>query len=222
MIAALGAVLPIAVGGMLASLPVVAMAAVLGTIAGRGVLRRFTLGWLVGMLAVGTLGLLLADVVTLASDSAAWLAWLRIALGVALIALAARAFVRRPRGDAARASPKWMTTLEGMEAGRAFRMAFLLGSVNPKNVVIVLSGVATIVAQTGDVGTQFAVLLVFVLVASLGVLAPLAALTLLGDRAARPLERFVGWFAHNSQVVLASVILLLGVVVLSGGLAALG
>ncbi|MBG6225092.1 threonine/homoserine/homoserine lactone efflux protein [Arthrobacter sp. CAN_A2] len=222
MITALGAVLPIALGGMLASLPVVAMAAVLGTVSGRNVLRSFTLGWLVGMLLVGTLGLLLVDVVTFASESAAWLAWLRIALGVGLIALAARSFLRRPRGDARRESPKWITTLEGMGSVRAFRMAFLLGSVNPKNVVIVLSGVAAIVGQTQDVGTQIVVLVVFVVVASLGVLAPLVALALLGDRAARPLERFVDWFTRNSQVVLASVILLLGGLVLSGGLAALG
>lgn len=222
MIAALGAVLPIAVGGILASLPIVAMAAVLGTIAGRNVLRSFTLGWLAGMLTVGALGLLLVDVVTFASDSAAWLAWLRIVLGVVLIALAARSFMRRPRGDTERASPKWMATLEGMESRRAFRTAFLLGSVNPKNAVIVLSGVAVIVAQTEDVATQLVVLVVFVLVASLGVLAPLVGLALLGDRAARPLERFVGWFVHNSQVVLAIVVLLLGVVVLSGGVTALG
>lgn len=222
MITALGAVLPIAVGGMLASLPVVAMAAVLGTIAGLPVLRSFTVGWLVGMLAVGTLGLLLVDVVTFASDSAAWLAWLRIALGLALLALAGRTFLRRPPRDAARATPAWMTALENMGPGRAFGTAFLLGSVNPKNVVIVLAGVAAIVGQTRDVGTQFALLLAFVVVASLGVLAPLAALAVLGDRAAGPLERFVGWFAHNSQGVLAGVILLLGVVVTSGGIAALG
>ncbi|MHA7240799.1 GAP family protein [Arthrobacter sp. TMS1-12-1] len=217
---ALPAVLPIAVGGMLASLPVVAMAAVLGTVAGRVVLRSFTLGWLVGVLAVGALGLLLADIVTFASGSAAWLAWLRVALGVALVALAGRSFLRRPRGEADRESPTWMTALEGMGAGRAFGMAFLLGSVNPKNVVIVFSGVAAIVAQTPNLGAQFAVLTVFVVVASLGVVAPLAALTLLGDRAARPLERFVDWFARNSRVVLAIVILLLGVVVLAGGVAA--
>ncbi|QWT22979.1 GAP family protein [Subtercola sp. PAMC28395] len=209
--------LPLAVGALLASLPVVAMAAVLATVNTRPVLRSFTLGWLAGITATALVGLLVVDLIAYGSGSSSWLSWLRIALGVMLLALAVRKFVKRPRVGDEPTNPAWMTAMQKTTARRAFRIAFLLGSVNPKNAVIVLSVVSAVVAASPVVAWQLLSLLVFIVVASLGVVAPAVALRAFGDRAAAPLNGFVAWFARYSDIVLAIVILALGVLVLSNG-----
>ncbi|MDH6238075.1 GAP family protein [Cryobacterium sp. CG_9.6] len=221
MLDVLVAVLPFALGALVASLPVVAMAAVIATLNFRPVLRSFTAGWLAGLLTTGVLALVLTGAVTLATDSVAWASWLRVVLGAALVALGVRRFVTRARRGEERTEPKWVPVMQNIRPGRAFGVAFLLGSINPKNALIVLAAVAAIVNASSAVVEQFVGLFVFVVVASLGVVAPAVALRMRGDRAAAPLHSFVDWFARHSDLIIAAVLLLLGLLVLSAGLGAL-
>lgn len=218
---ALIAVLPVAFGALFASVPVIAMAAVLATLNTRAVLCSFTAGFAVGVLAVAAVGLAIVDGVSAASDSAAWVSWLRIALAVVLLALAVRKFATHVRTRDSASEPGWMANMRRTTAGRAFLVAFLLGSVNPKNAAIVLSGVSAVVAATTVVADQIVPVLVFVVIASLGVAVPLLAVATLGARATTPLESFVGWFAHNSNIVMGVVLVALAFMVGSYGIAAL-
>ncbi|KZF02884.1 MULTISPECIES: GAP family protein [unclassified Rhodococcus (in: high G+C Gram-positive bacteria)] len=197
--AAVSACLPLAAGALIAHLPTTAMAAALATLNTGSVLTRFTAGWLVGVTVVGTAGLVVVDTAVVASDSSAWVRWLRIALGVALLILGARTLIGRVRNRARR-----------LDGGRAFATAFLLGSVNPKSVVIALSAVAVIVDASSAVAVQAAALVVFVVVSSLGVAAPALALLGFRDRARRPLNAIVDGFIAHSGLVLAVILLGLG------------
>ncbi len=214
MLAAIAGVLPIAVGMLLASVPVVAMAAVLATLNTRAVLSRFTAGWLVGVVLMCAVGLLLADVAIFATDSSAWVAWVRLALGVVVAVLGIRKLVSRIRAGAATGEPSWMATMRAITAPKAFAAGLALGSVNPKSAAITLSAVAVAAESTAVVGEQIAALVAFAVVGSLAVAAPLVAIAAVGERAARPLEAFVGWFARHSDVVLAVVLLALAAVLI--------
>lgn len=215
------AVLPYAVGALAASVPVVAMAAVLATVASRAVLVRFTAGWVVGLTVTSAVGMLVFDGAAAATGSTAWVSWLRVVLAVVLVLLAVRRLVARARSGPPSGEPSWLESLRGTSPGRAFALAALLGSVNPKNAAIVLSAVSAVLASTTVLAEQVLPVLLFVLVASLGVLAPLLALAVLGARAARALEAFVAWFVRSSDLVMVVVLLGLAVMVGSAGVSGL-
>jgi hypothetical protein len=54
-------------------------------------------------------------------------------------------------------------------------------------------------------------LVVFVLIASLGVAAPVVIYFALGERAGPLLERLKGWLAHNNAVIMAVLLVIIGV-----------
>lgn len=216
------AAIPIAVGAVVANLPTMAMAAGLSTLNTGPVLARFTAGWLAGLTAVTAVGLLLVDGVVLVSDSAAWVSWFQLLLGLALLMAGIRALLVRVRSGRSDEEPGWVRATRTITGRKAFGTAFLLGSVNPKNSIIALSAVAVIVDATDAVLVQIGSAIVFVLVSSLGVAAPGLAMLIFGERARRPLSTFVDGFVRHSQIVTIVVLLLLGVYVIAGAVVDLG
>jgi threonine/homoserine/homoserine lactone efflux protein len=71
-----------------------------------------------------------------------------------------------------------------MTAAKAFVLALPLPSVNPKHLVMVVAGATVIADATARVHEQVIALVVFVVVASLGVAAPAVVGRVLGDRSA--------------------------------------
>lgn len=218
MTAAVLAVLPVALGALAASVPVVAMAAVVAGSATRRVLASFTLGWLAGLFVASMLGLVVFDLLAADAERDPWVYGLRALLGAALVALAVRKLAARGSGGG---EPGWMRAMSTLSTARALSLAFALGSVNPKNLVIAVSGAAVVVEATPHIPTQIAAMGVFVVVASVGVAMPLVAVTVGGERASAPLGRFVDWFARHSTVVLGSVLALIGLAIMLPALAAL-
>lgn len=205
---ALIAVLPVALGALAASIPVVAMAAVVAGSAARSVAVTFTVGWVAGLLVASGVGLLVFDVMAADADRAPWVHGLRAVLGFALLAIAARKLFKRGGGDA---EPGWMRAMSSLTRARAFVLAFALGSVNPKNLVIAVSAAAVVVEATPEIPTQIVAMVAFVAVASLGVATPVVAVTVAGERAAEPMGRFVRWFGRHSGVVLGAVLAVIGI-----------
>jgi membrane protein DedA with SNARE-associated domain len=82
-------------------------------------------------------------------------------------------------------------------------LAAFLGGINPKNLLLIVAGAAAI-AQTGiDAGEQAIALVIFVLIASLGVMVPVALYFLLGDRSAHILRDLRDWMTHNNATIMA-------------------
>ncbi len=221
MVDAVAQSLPIAVGLLLASMPVVVVVLVLVTSNTARVVRAFLAGWALGLLTTGAVVVLLADVVQLAGGSPRWASYLKIVLGITLVVLAARKWFGRPRPGDAPKVPAWMAALDTMTAGRAFGLAFLLGSVNPKNLVLVASGATVIAHATSVPREQLGALVVFVLVGSLGVAAPAVVRRVLGSRSGPVLDAANAWMTRNGAVIMAGVLLALGAVMIGNGIGGL-
>ena len=84
-----------------------------------------------------------------------------------------------------------------------------------------LAAAAAIVDVHLPAGQVVVVWTVFTLVASLGVLVPLGAVALLGQRAATPLSSFRGWLQRNNPAILAVLFVLLGGKIIGDGIAGL-
>lgn len=109
----------------------------------------------------------------------------------------------RPHAGAPAETPKWMSALDRFTPVKAGGAGVLLSALNPKNLLLVVAG-AEAIAQTGIAGReQIAALVVFVLIASLGVATPVAVYFALGERSRDLLDRLKDWLARNNAVIMA-------------------
>src|SRR6202034_2100450 len=65
---------------------------------------------------------------------ATWVSWVKIALGILLLLVAARQFRSRPHGDEQPHMPKWMATIDEATPVAALGLAAALSGANPKNL----------------------------------------------------------------------------------------
>lgn len=219
MFAAIAQSAPIAVGIIFSSIPLVAVTLALLTRPHKTAVLAFLLGWMAGITLVGSLVLLLADGSSRdAQATPGWLAWARIAIGGLLLALAARQWRSRPRNGAVAPQPTWMDMLDTLSVPKAGGLGLALTTVNPKNLLLVVAGALSILAASPGPLGQWIALIVFTAIASLGVAAPAVLYLVLGDRAAAPLAQTKAWIVQNNATNMATVLLLLGLVVLGNGL----
>jgi hypothetical protein len=78
-------------------------------------------------------------------------------------------------------------------------------------VLLTVAGAAAI-AQTGiSTGKQVGAFVVFVVIASIGVAAPVVIYFALGGRSRRILDDLKAWLAHENAVIMAVLLLIIGV-----------
>ena len=112
-----------------------------------------------------------------------------------------------------------MASIDSLTPVKAAGLALVLGAVNPKNLALSLAAGAGL-AQLGVSGTEAAVgLIVYILLASASIAAPVALHLFGGDRATHVLDGWKSWLsAHNGRTVMAVLFLVFGVVLFSEGL----
>jgi threonine/homoserine/homoserine lactone efflux protein len=210
---AIGEMLPAAVGVAISPLPIVAVVLMLVSPRGRANGPAFLVGWIAGVLGAGAILLLVAGGAGAHDDgqSAGWVNWLKLALGVLLLLLALKQFRGRPHEGEDPVTPKWMGALDSFTPPKAAGAGVLLSALNPKNLLLIVAGMAGI-AQTGiSGGDQAVALVVFAVIASLGVAAPVVISFAMGERSADLLDRLKTWMARNNAVIMTVLLLVIGV-----------
>ncbi|HTU96400.1 MAG TPA: GAP family protein, partial [Solirubrobacteraceae bacterium] len=172
---AIGQCLSFGVGVAISPVPIIAVVLMLATPRGRINGPAFLLGWIAGLAILGTVVLLISSGASASSNGgpATWVSILKLVLGALLLLVALKQWRGRPKGDGPAQLPKWMAALDTVGAGKALGMGAALASViNPKNLLLTVAAAAAI-AQTGiSAGEQAVALAVFIIIASLGVGAP--------------------------------------------------
>ena len=189
---ALGTVLPIAVAVAIFPVPIIAVVLLLGSERGTVKGLAFVLAWLVGLAAVSALALVLAGVADAsnAGEPATWANVLVLGLGLLLVALAVKGWRGRPRADDEVDMPGWMRTIDEFTTTKAAGAGFALTALNPKKVLLAVAAAAEVAEAGLPTGEEIVVMLVFVLIASAGVLSPLVVAVALGDRSRTLLRGF--------------------------------
>jgi threonine/homoserine/homoserine lactone efflux protein len=209
----IGQVLPLAIGVALSPVPIIAVVLMLVSARARANGSAFVLGWILGLGIVGAIVFAIAGPSGPTSDGepATWVDVLKLLLGLLCLLVALRQWRGRPHGDDEPATPKWMGAIDGFGPGKALLAGGVLAGANPKNLLLAVAAASSIAAAGISSGEQTVAYVVFALVGTIGVAAPVVVYFTMGDRAGPLLDSLKAWMARNNGVILAVLMLVIGV-----------
>jgi len=220
---AIGGSLPLAVGITLSPVPIIAVVLMLTSQRAKVNGPVFVLGWLVGLGIVGAVVLAVAGPggASKSGAPATWVSWVKIALGVLLLLVAARQFRSRPHGDEQPQMPKWMATIDKTTPPAALGLAAVLSGANPKNLLLAVGGAAAI-AGTGISGGQQAIAYaVFAVIGTLGVGIPVVIYFAMGERSEKLLTGLKDWMSAHNAVIMTVLCLIIAAKLIGDGISGL-
>lgn len=217
----IGEILPSAVGIAISPIPIIAAILMLLSPRAKGTSVGFLLGWVVGIIVALVVFVLLSSIIPASDPSAAKpiAGWIKIILGVLLLLLAVQQWRTRPRAGQEPVLPGWMKAIDSMNAGKGFGLGFLLSAVNPKNLLMAVAAGLAIGAATLSIGQTVIACAIFVLIAASTVLVPVVAYLIAAKQMAAPLERLRVWLVHHDAAIMATLLLVIGVVLIGKGIA---
>ncbi|MEV7392136.1 GAP family protein [Streptomyces sp. NPDC091215] len=220
---AVGDVLGLAAGVAVSPLPIVAIILILATPQGRLNGLLFALGWVLGLAALGAIMLAVGGSGSASAHKhpATWVGALKLALGALLALFGALQWRRRPKDPSQAQLPKWMAAIDRFGPGKILGLGLLLSAGNLKNAPLTIAAAASISSAGISVPQQIVTLAIFVVIASLGVLAPLAVYLVMGERAKSILGSWRDWAAQHNVAVLAVLFFVLGLKLLGDGISIL-
>ena len=220
---AIGEILPLAIGVALSPVPIIAIILMLGTPRARSTGVAFAVGWLAGLTIAGAVMLAIAsgNADGSSGEPARWASLLKLGLGILFLLLAGKQWRGRPQPGQEAAMPKWMQAIDSFTAGKSLGIGVLLSGLNPKNLALTIAA-ATLIAQAGlSHGQEAGVLAVFILLASLTILGPLAIYLALGARAKQILEGMKAWMSAHNAAIMTVLLLVLGAKLVGDGIGGL-
>lgn len=138
-------------------------------------------------------------------------------LGALFVVLAIKQWVGAPDPDAA--PPKFMTQLDSMSVAKATVLGSVIGVINVKQLGIFVGGVAQIVEAGVSAAEQWIALLLLVVVIQIGVIGVIGAYVVAREWAVRQLGRLQAWLVGHNRVLGIALGLVVGVLFLVKGVA---
>jgi hypothetical protein len=162
----------------------------------RGVLKEslYVLGWIIALSVVFAISIAFSPSPPTSTSSAAS-HWIEIVTG-ALLGLLLLVRWRKPVATDQAKQPAWLSKLDSMSP----IVAFALGAFLP-NYLVVVAAAGQILQLNMSEAAIVGVCIVFVLIASLGVAAPLGVLVFKHNQAAEIHESWRLWLIKNSRAV---------------------
>jgi len=219
----LGDILPQALGVAISPIPIIAVILMLFSKRARSNGLAFMFGWVITLAVVGGVVLMMTNAGKIsAGGTPTTLSYvIKLVIGLLFLFLAYRNWEKRPAPGEAAQLPAWMASLDSFTSGKSFGTAALMAGVNPKNLGLTLAAALTI-SQAGLSGTQsWIALLVFVILGSITVAAPVLYYLIAGASAEKTLNGWKAWLTANNATVMFVLFLVLGVKLIGDGLGGL-
>ncbi len=207
------------VGIGLSPIPIIAVILVLGTADAKRNGPAFALGWLSGLSALVALIYVLEDLIHVGeSADAGYASWVRVALGIVLLVLAGKKWLKRPKAGQTPDLPSWMAKIDETTPKKSFVLGAMLGGANPKNIAFSIVAVTSIMYATygGSMGWMPAVL--FVMLCSLFILIAVFFYLLATTTATTVLARIKTFMVKNNNLIMMCLYIVFGVLLIKKGL----
>jgi threonine/homoserine/homoserine lactone efflux protein len=220
----IGDLLPLALGVAISPVPIMAVILMLLAPKAGGTSTGFLIGWVAGIVIATVVFVVVASVTGLEAggEPSAASSWIKIALGVVLVALAVVQWRGRPHDGEQPTMPGWMTAIDTFTPLKAIGLGFLLAAVNPKNLAMAIAAGVAIGGSGLPTGPTVVAIAVFTVLAASTVAAPVIAYAVASGRMAKPLDSLRRWLVDNNATVMATLLLVIGVVLAGKGIAGLG
>lgn len=216
MTAVLGEVTPYALAIALSPFGVIVAILLLFTPRPRAAAGAFLAGWAVGIAVAAGVFVALATVIELSDEPPTWASWARLGLGVVLLLVGVRLWLRRD----GKAEPAWLRSLAGITPVRALRLGLLL-SANPKTLLLAVAGGLAIGAAEVSIARTVVAIVVFTGLAVVTVALPLLLHLLLGARILSALGRAKDWLTAHNATVMAVALVVVGILLTVQGITGL-
>ncbi len=217
----IGSILPLAIAVTISPIPIIAEILLLFTKKPVANAASYLAGFIVGV--AGVLAILAAVAATInlsaGSGPSEGASILQMALGVLLLAAALRQFRGRPEPGEEASMPKWMNGIAGFAPGKSLIVGVGIGALNPKNIIVGVAAAVAIASASLSTGQEVGAIAVYVLVAALGVAAPLVVTLAMGEKAQKILDSWKAWLGQNNAVVMSVLFLIFAVVLIGKGIA---
>ena len=124
----------------------------------------------------------------------------------------------RPAPEAVVNVPPLLARLDAIGVMQSSVTGLLLSAIHPKNLILNAAGAAAIDASGLDSGAQYIALVIFALIASVGMTLPIAAYFIARRKVGAMLGRWKDWLIRNNVQVMVALLLILGALLIARGL----
>ncbi len=208
---AIGATLGYAVGIAVSPIPIAAVILMLFSGRARVNSVSFMVAWVVGIALVTTVVVLIPGLEANNSEPSDTTGWIKLVLGVLLLAVGVRQWRTRPGPDDEVPVPGWMAKIDELKPGASFGLGFVLSALNPKNLLLAIAAGASIGALPLSTSETVGAVAVFTMIAAITVTVPVVAYLIAGKRLDPTLDRTKAWLIGNNAAVMAVLLLVFGV-----------
>jgi hypothetical protein len=206
----LGQLIPLAIVGALAPLPITVVVTLLMSTRGLTAALAFTTAVIAVFVVIGVVTLLTAGTDAASSDGGSAITGAVIAvLGAVFLIMAIKQLAGAPDPDAP--PPKFMAKLDTMSPAGAAVFGLVLALINVKQLGIYVGGVSQIVAADVSTADSWIALLIFLVLIQIGVIAPIVTYLCAREWATRMLQGFRHWLLANNRVISIVLGLVVGV-----------
>jgi threonine/homoserine/homoserine lactone efflux protein len=217
--AVLGQLIPLALVVAMSPLTIIpAIALVLQSDRARATGLAFMFGWLVGLAATTAVFVQVPRLLDgLNRPAPTWAAWVRIAVGIALVAFGVWRWLTRHQVTK---QPAWLNRMSRLTPVGAGAIAVGLILVNPK--VLVMNAAAGLVIGTASLAVPgvWVAVMYYTVIAGSSVLVPILAYAVAGERVDHQLERLKQWMERQHAVLMTGFLAVVGLLLVYTGIRA--
>lgn len=210
--------IPLALVVALSPLSIIPAVLVLHTPRPRPTGLAFLGGWLVGLFVLTAVFVEVSSLLGGLDKAPRWASWLRIVLGVALIAFGVYRWLTRAKSEH---SPAWLNSMSKLSPARAAATGAALTAINPKVLFICAAAGLTIGSAGLGQHRAWPAVIYYAAIAGSTVALPILAYAISGDRLDPLLARVKEWMERQHAVLMAGILIVIGLLVLYKGIHAL-
>jgi hypothetical protein len=210
--------LPLAFGIAAAPWAIIALMILLLTPRAVSNAYAFLMGWFFGLMLVGILVLSSPGLMDDSGEPSRLMGWIRLGMGVVFLVFSFLLFRKIPKRKDQQTIPKWIEKVDTFGFYHASAIGLFMSTLNLKNSSMVVVGAAFIGRQGLQTSQELVALLLFCVIASIGVMIPHVIFLLFRENAEIIFGKIKIWILKNRVLILLVILLVFGGISLYKGI----